>query len=77
MPRYFFHSKDEATTMLDHEGIELTDMEAVREEATQAARQSMSERVLDGHEPDGRAFVVTDEKGDVVLTFPFKLAISD
>ena len=75
MPLYFFHIKDEATTMLDHEGIELDDLEAVREEATQAARQTMSGRVLDGHEPNGRAFVVTDEQGHVVLNFPFKLAI--
>jgi len=57
MPRYFFHIKDEATTMLDQEGIELQDLEAVREQATTLARQSMSERVLDGHAPNGRTFV--------------------
>ena len=77
MPRYFFHMKDEATTMLDHEGIELEDSEAVRNEATQAARRNMSERVLDGHAPNGRTFVVTDEEGQVILMFPFKDAISD
>jgi len=77
MPRYFFHIKDEATTMLDQEGIELDDLEAVRNEATQAARQGMSERVLDGHAPNDRTFVVTDEQGRVVLNFPFKEAIRD
>jgi hypothetical protein len=81
MPRYFFHMKDEAATMLDHEGIELDDLEEVREKATQSARQCMSERVLDGHAtqwaPNGREFVVTDEEGQVVLLFPFKRAISD
>lgn len=77
MSRYFFHIKDEATTILDHEGVELADLEAVRDEATRAARHSMSERVLDGHAPNGRTFVVTDEQGRVVLNFPFKLAISD
>jgi hypothetical protein len=77
MPRYFFHIKEEAVTMLDHEGVELENLHAVRNEATQAARQSISERVLDGHGPDGRTFVVTDEQGRTVLTFPFKDAISD
>ena len=77
MPRYFFHIKDEATTILDQQGIDLVDLEAVRNEATQAARQSMSERVLDGHAPNGRTFIVTDEQGQIVLNFPFKLAISD
>jgi len=75
MTRYFFHIR--ATTMLDQEGIELQDLEAVREQATTLARQSMSERVLDGHAPNGRTFVVTDEQGQTVLTFPFKLAIHD
>ena len=76
MPRYFFHIKDEAT-ILDQEGIELADLKAVRNEAIQTARQSMSERILDGHAPNGRTFIVTDEQGQVVLNFPFKLAIDD
>ena len=40
-------------------------------------RQGMSERVLDGHAPNDRTFVVTDEQGRVVLNFPFKEAICD
>jgi hypothetical protein len=39
MTRYFFHIKDEATTMLDQEGIELQDLEAVGKQATTLARQ--------------------------------------
>ena len=77
MPRYFFHIKDEATTILDQEGIELADLKAVRNEAIQTARQSMSERILDGHAPNGRTFIVTDEQGQVVVNFPFKFAIND
>ena len=77
MPRYFFHIKDDQTTIRDLEGAEFHNMDAVREEATESAREMMSENVREGHGPDGRAFVVTDEQGQVVLDFPFKLAISD
>jgi hypothetical protein len=52
-------------------------LEAVRDEATQAALDMMSERVLDGHKPNGDAFVVTDEDGQTVLTLLFKDAIND
>jgi len=77
MTRYFFHIKGEAKTVLDEEGIELTDLDEVREEATGSARQLMSEQVLRGQAPNGREFVVVDEQGQIVLTFPFKLAIRD
>ena len=77
MPRYFFHIKDEQKTIRDVEGMELQDLDAVLEEARESARQIMSERVLEGHGPDGRVFVVTEEQGETVLTFPFRLAISD
>jgi hypothetical protein len=76
--RYFFHVKHDAPTMLDWEGIELDDLGAVRNEATTLARESMSERIRDGLPPDdGRTFVVTDEEGRTVLTFPFTDPISD
>ena len=77
MPRYYFHIKNEVETIRDLEGQELHGLDAVREEATESAREMMSEKVRRGHGPDGRAFVVTDEQGQVVLDFPFKLAISD
>ena len=71
MPRYFFHIKDEAETILDQEGSEFNNLDAVREEATESAREMMSDEVRRGHGPDGRAFVVMDEQGQTVLTFPF------
>jgi hypothetical protein len=77
MPRYFFHIKDKASTSIDKNGIELDDLDAVREEATESARQMMSEQVLRGQTPDGEEFVVTDEQGQTVLTFPFKEAIRE
>jgi hypothetical protein len=77
MPRYFFHIKDEVETIRDMEGAEFHNLDAVREEATESAREMMSVDVRQGHRPDGRTFVVTDEQGDVVLNFPFELAIRD
>ena len=75
MPRYYFHIKEEATTIRDNDGMELEELEAVRNEATQAAREMMSEDVREGYAPNGRTFVVTDERGQTVLMFPFKDAI--
>jgi hypothetical protein len=43
----------------------------------ESAREMMSGEVREEHGPDGRTFVVTDEEGQTVLTFPFKDAISD
>jgi predicted N-acetyltransferase YhbS len=77
MPRYYFHIKDEAKTIRNEEGIEFHNLDAVREEATESARQLMSEEVREGHGPDGRVFVVTDEQGKTVLTVPFKDALRD
>jgi len=82
MPRYFFHVRHDTATMHDREGVELDDLEAVRNEVTTRARQSMSERILNGlnglngHAPEGRTFVVTDEQGQTVLTYSFMDAIS-
>jgi hypothetical protein len=77
MPRYVFDVTCDAVT--DREGIELDDLRVVRNEARTLARQSMSERVLNGHPHplDGRTFVVTDEEGHTVLTYSFKDAIND
>ena len=71
MPRYFVHIKDEVEIIRDEEGLELRGLDAVREEATESAREMMSEKVRAG------AFVVTDEQGHVVLNFPFRDAIRD
>ena len=77
MPRYFFHIRDTGKTILDQQGIELDDLDEVREKATQGARQIMREQARLGRPQDDQSFVVTDEQGQTVLTFPFKLVIRD
>jgi hypothetical protein len=46
MPRYYFHVENGQEIIRDEEGIDLSDLDAVREEATTAARQIMSQSVL-------------------------------
>ena len=67
MPRYFFHVDDGQDVTHDDDGIHLPDLDAVREEATESAREIMSESVLAVGRRTGKKFVVTDEAGIVVL----------
>lgn len=48
----------------------------MRDEALQSARELMSEGILNGRQPDGRRFVVTDEGGVIVAEIPFAEATS-
>jgi len=77
MSRYFFHIKCKAKMIRDEEGMDLEDLDAVREEAQESARQVTSDRLLFGEQIEDEAFVVTDEQGQTVLTFPFKDVIHD
>ena len=75
MSRYFFNIDDRQEVTRDEEGIDLPNLDAVREEAIESARQIMSQGLLDGTLRDGRRFIVTDEAGIVVLELGFKDAI--
>jgi hypothetical protein len=75
MPQYFFNIVEGHEIIHDEEGSDLPDLDAARAEATEAARQIMSQSVLKGHAIDGRKFVITDEAGATVLEFPFQDAI--
>jgi hypothetical protein len=77
MPRYFFNIVDDDRTIVDSQGVELADLDEVRQEAVTSARELMSERVLRGQTPNGRRFVVTDEAGMVIAQIPFKDAMEE
>jgi hypothetical protein len=77
MPKYFFHVKDDSGTTPDEEGIELQNLEQVRDEAVGAAPDILSELVKSGKPFDNRRFVIADEAGETVMTFPFKLALAE
>jgi hypothetical protein len=76
MPRYFFHIYERGQALLDTDGIELGSIDAAREKAVAAARELMSSDVVSGLAPDGRRFVVTDERDVVVFDLPFEQAVA-
>jgi len=73
LPRYFFHINDEVR---NEAGIELHGLDAVGKVATNSARPMVSEAVREGHEPNGRAFVVYDPTRRNGSYLPFKVALS-
>jgi hypothetical protein len=75
MPRYYFHVKEPDGTINDDEGIDFDTFDEVKKEAAQAAREVVSELVQSGKEIGDKTFVVEDETGETVLTYPFRLAL--
>lgn len=71
MPRYFFHRRSD-DFVEDTEGVDLPGEVEAREEAVDAAREILAERVRRGEVVDGHAFEVHDEAGTKVFTFPFR-----
>jgi hypothetical protein len=68
--RYFFHIQGVADSC-DDEGLELPDMEAVRHEAIEGAREILSEEAGVGRDRADWTMLVTDETGKTVLRLPF------
>jgi hypothetical protein len=75
MPRYFFNTRIGDDTIPDVEGEELRDADHAWEVA-----KAMIEEILEdeGDHPNllAAALVVTDQKGEVVLEFPFSEALT-
>jgi hypothetical protein len=72
MARYFFHLRDGDNLLADDgEGQEFPNLEAVRLEAIESARDILSEAALSGTAGSLRQQIeVTDESGRTVLTMP-------
>ncbi len=58
MPRYFFHCKRGQVTVLDHEGIELADIEDAEREAMRRAKDVGSREAASS---GNRAIVIADD----------------
>ena len=73
MLRFFFHVRDESEFTPDDEGQLFPDLKAARAEALRAI-----EVLADDLPPDfaerNIAFEITDERGHIVLTLPFRKA---
>jgi hypothetical protein len=72
MPKYFFHIKSEDDFLEDLEGVDLRGEKEAFDEATDAAREMLSERVRKGELIDGHEFDVRDERGTTVFLLPFR-----
>ncbi len=76
MARYFFHLHECGTVIRDEEGHDLVGIDAVRREATLAARALMAAEVQEGRLCLGCCIEVRDARGEVVLTMPFRSALT-
>lgn len=76
MPRYFFNTRLGDDLIPDTEGEELRDPDHAWQVARSMIRELLREH---GDEPSllAASLEVTDEKGDIVLEFPFSEALID
>ena len=74
MPRYYFHIRDGDTLVLDDDGSELANVEAIRNEALQSARDLHRQDATDHFFTSGSPYIaVSDDAGNVVLTQPIRV----
>ena len=76
MPKYFMHLRDSTDELLDPEGIELVDLEAVRKNVMAAARDILAGDLRNGIVDLRYRIDAEDEVGEVVYTLAFKHAFS-
>ncbi|WP_332812415.1 DUF6894 family protein [Sphingomonas sp.] len=69
--RYFFHLREPGGYVVDHEGLELGCIDAVRTAATCGARSIIADEILRGSLPLATILEVEDEHGRRVLELPF------
>lgn len=72
MPKFYFHISTRTQILLDEEGADLAGLEEAVGEAIKDARSLMSAAILEGRDISHRHIKIADEKGQVVLTLPFK-----
>ena len=72
MPRYYFHIRSDQDFIEDLEGVDLGGEKEARDEAIDAAREILSERVRKGDEVDGHVFDVYNESGTKLFSLPFR-----
>ena len=71
MPRYFFHLRRGQLTVIDKDGIELSDVEEAAREAARRGRQIAESDARKGILGTGGLIIVEDEWDANVLEHPF------
>ena len=72
MARFFFHQQTRTSRIDDPEGSDLPDLAAARGEAVRAARQLLAAALLEGVDPLGVGFEISDEWGCNLLYVAFR-----
>lgn len=70
--KYFFNLRSHDGIEADDVGVELGSLAAAEAEATRAAREMISELVLQDDEIDGKTFEIADAQGTVLFIVPFR-----
>lgn len=70
--RYYLNVRTDDALIVDDEVIELADLGDVAEEAVQAARDIVADRVKHGERVDDAVFEVLDSSGATVMTVPIR-----
>jgi hypothetical protein len=76
VPRFYMHLRDSKDELLDPEGVELADMDAVRKCVTMAARDILAGDVRNGIVDLRYRIDAENDGGQLVYTLPFKHAFS-
>ena len=71
MPLFFFNFRDEDGLDLDHEGLDLPDVDAAYIEAFETAKEMWIEAIRDMRNPMRESFEVADADGNIVIVVPF------
>ena len=72
MSHYFFHLRRGRATILDHEGVELTDLDEAAKEAERRAQVIAAQYALQGVTSEGAAIVVVNGAGFPIFEAPLK-----
>ncbi|MBW9115501.1 hypothetical protein JNB88_17820 [Rhizobium cauense] len=75
MRRFYFHLRTQEGLEEDLEGSELETPELAIEEAKQAAREMMAEKVAKGEVVDGTQFEIMDEEDVTIAVLPLKSVV--
>jgi hypothetical protein len=75
MPRYFFHLRDGVDVLLDEEGRELADQEAIDAATLFEVRSMISSDALDGQIRLDQRLDIEDAEGRIVHSLAFKDAV--
>lgn len=76
MARYFMHLRDGTEQILDPEGIEFSNLEAVRKAVLVSARDLMTGDIREGVLDLRFRIDVEDDSGEIVYSLPFKHAVN-